>query len=160
MQRNKELRLASRENFRQNFPGETNHCFKEVTRLDTPLTDIQLAGIHSQFLRYLIHELQILPDRLQAGDYVIKIRQGDGVRIFRQLLGDDLAACLEDIVERDLQLFAIDLQQILDLLFRGAQVQLHVLQAGLRVVRKLLGALLHVLVGDEGAHHAETTIIN
>lgn len=80
------------------------------------------------------------------------------MRVFRQLLGDDFAAGLQNIVERNFQLLGVGLEQIVDLLLRGSQVELDVLQASLGFTRKLFGSLLHVLVRHEGAHHAESAV--
>lgn len=90
-------------------------------------TNVQLTGVYSQFLRYFIHQSQILPDRFQTGNDVVEIRQRDGVRVFGQLFGDNFAAGLQNIVERNFQLLGIGLEQIVDLLFRGSQVELDVL---------------------------------
>jgi len=76
------------------------------------------------------------------------------------LLGNDFAAGLQNIVERNFQLLGIGLEQIVDLLLCGSQVELDVFQTSLGVSWKLFGSLLHVLVCHEGADHTESAVIN
>lgn len=75
--------------------------------------------------------------------------------VFSELFSDNSTAGLEDVVQINFQLVEISLEDIIDLLLRRAQVQLHVFQAGFDIIGQLLGALLHVLVRYKRANHAE-----
>jgi len=57
-------------------------------------TNVQLTGVYPQLLRYFIHQPQIFPDRLQASNNIVQIRQGHSVRVFRQLFGNNFATGL------------------------------------------------------------------
>lgn len=105
-----------------------------------------------------MHGLQILLDGLQSSHNVAEISKRYCMRIFGELFGNDSAARLKDVVQINFKLVEISSEKVIDLLLGGAQVQFHILQAGFHVARKLLDAVLHVLVRHKRADHAEPVI--